>query len=91
MKTMSDAGEDELFELCWQDAREFVTSSDAVEKEAICVRIERRLSVLSDEDRASLIKRLEVRDGGESEWGLASRREAMVRILREIIDANPKK
>ena len=91
MKTLSEAGEEELFEMCWQEARGFVTSSDAVEKEAICVRIERRLSVLSDEDRASLIKRLEVRDGGESEWGLASRREAMVRILREIIDANPEK
>ena len=91
MKTMSDAGEDELFELCWQDARGFVTSSDAVEKEAICVRIERRLSVLSDEDRATFIQRLEARDGGVEEWGLASRREAMVRILREILDGSPKK
>jgi hypothetical protein len=91
MKTMSDAGEEELFEMCWQEAREFVTSSDPVEKEAICVRIERRLSALSDEDRAIFIKLLEARDGGEEEWGLASRREAMVRILREILDGSPKR
>jgi len=91
MKTMSDAGEDELFEMCWREAREFVTSSDAVEKEAICVRLESRLSALSDEDRATFIERLEARDGGEGEWGLAARREAMVRILREIIDESPKK
>jgi len=91
MKTMSDAGEEELFEMCWHEAREFVTSIDAVEKEAICVRIEQRLSALSDEDRAAFIKRLEARDGGEEEWGLASRPEAMVRILRDIIDGSPKK
>jgi hypothetical protein len=91
MKTLSEAGEEEILEMCWQEAREFVTSSDAAEKEAICVRIERRLSALSDEDRATFIKLLEARDGGEEEWGLASRREAMVRILREILDGSPKK
>jgi hypothetical protein len=91
MKTLSEAGDEELFEMCWQEARGFVASSDAVEKEAICARIERRLSALSDEDRATFIKRLEARDGGEEEWGLASRRKAMVRILREILDGSPKK
>lgn len=91
MKTLSEGGEDELLELCWHEAREFVSSSDAVEKNAICARIELRLRALSDEDRASLINRLEARDGGEGVWGLASRRKEMVSILREIIDAIPKK
>lgn len=88
MKTLSEPGENDSFELCWQEAYKFVTLADVLEKKAICARIEPHLSVLSDKDRASFIKHLEARDGRMNELA-TSQRDKKVRFLRDTIDAKP--
>jgi hypothetical protein len=89
-ESLSEAGEDALLETCWQDAREFVTSSDLIEMEAIRARLKQRLSGLCEEDRARFVERLQARDGGCDEWGLAAKREEMVRVLRHALGVEQK-
>jgi hypothetical protein len=44
-----------------------------------------RLGALSGEDRARFVERLEVRGGGLEQWGLAAKREEMLRVLRDAV------
>jgi hypothetical protein len=90
VESLSEGGEDELLEICWRDAREFATSGNLTEMEAIRARLRLRLSVLSGEDRARFVQRIEARDGGMDEWGLKAKREEMVRVLRDAVGAEPK-
>lgn len=89
-ESLSEAGEDALLEICWQDARELVTSGDVIQRELIRAQLKRRLSVLSEEDRARFVERFEARDGGLDEWGLSARRQEMVRVLRDALGVEAK-